>query len=53
MTVLIDRFYKVIELDVGIFETVVSGEHNFQTYEEAVLFRGTLPPGNVSLIVEV
>ena len=47
------KFYKVIVISVGLYESEIINERHFADRDSAVAYTETLPAGLVSLLLEV
>ena len=47
------KFYKVIVISVGLYESEIVNERHFADRDSAVAYTETLPAGLVSLLMEV
>lgn len=47
------KFYKVIVISVGLYESDIVNERHFADRDSAVAYTETLPAGLVSLLLEV
>lgn len=47
------KFYKVIVISVGLYESEIINERHFADRDSAVAYTETLPAGLVSLLMEV
>ena len=47
------KFYKVIVISVGLYESEIINERHFADRDSAVAYTETLPVGLVSLVMEV
>ena len=47
------KFYKVIVISVGLYESDIVNERHFADRDSAVAYTETLPAGLISLLMEV
>ena len=47
------KFYKVIVISVGLYESDIVNERHFAARDSAVAYTETLPAGLISLLMEV
>ena len=47
------KFYKVIVISVGLYESDIVNERHFADRDSAVAYPETLPAGLISLLMEV
>lgn len=47
------KFYKVIVISVGLYESDIVNERHFADHDSAVAYTETLPAGLISLLMEV